>query len=50
MLDHFITICDYVHAGITKMFEEMFYELPVELFREDISSTEIRTNSLYKEH
>ena len=35
---------------VPEMFEEMFYELPVELFREDISSTEIRTNSLYKEH
>ena len=35
---------------VPKMFADMFYELPVELFREDISSTEIRVNSLDKEY
>ena len=35
---------------VPKMFDDMFYELPVELFREDISSTEIRVNSLDKEY
>ena len=35
---------------VPKLFADMFHELPVELFREDISSTEIRANSLDKEY
>jgi phosphopantetheine adenylyltransferase len=34
---------------VPEAFKEMFFELPVDLFREDISSTGIRTNSLGKE-
>ncbi|MBR62024.1 MAG: hypothetical protein CL904_05125 [Dehalococcoidia bacterium] len=34
---------------VPKQFADIFHELPIELFREDISSTEIRANSLDKE-
>ena len=35
---------------VPKLFTDIFNELPVELFREDISSTVIRGNSLDKEY
>ena len=35
---------------LPKLFTDIFHELPVELFREDISSTKIRDNSLDKEY
>ena len=35
---------------LPKLFTDIFHEVPVELFREDISSTKIRDNSLDKEY